>query len=539
MPEAVSSLDERSLDRNLGRLALEGLRRAGSKPVLVDCTGDTAKPYTGAVIAATALAFAKELKRTVADDRVGLVLPTGVAATIANLGVVLAGKTPVNLNFTIGPAAIRASIANAGINTVYTVAPMRQKLADFPWPDDTRDFSASIQGFGKWCLGWRLAVARILPASWTASFFRVPATGGDREAGIMFSSGSSGTPKGVVLTHRNIVANVLQMWATGLFGADDECLLASLPVFHSFSCSVTIWLSLAKTVRTVTLPTPLDARKLAKAVAQQRCTILIGTPTFLRPHLTRTEPADFASLRWIIAGAEKTPEGMHEAFEKRFPNAHFIEGYGITETSPVVSINLPDLDANGRVERPSRPGSVGRLLTCMEARLLDPDSRTELPRGASGILALKGPNVFKGYLNDPERTAECLVDGWFVTGDIARIDDEGFIFIEGRLSRFSKIGGEMVPHGTVETSIAKALGIEQSERPLVAVMGLPDASKGESLLLLAATPVSLDDLRTRLAEQGLPNLWIPKRVATVPEIPLLPTGKLDLGALRRLADANK
>ena len=239
----------------------------------------------------------------------------------------------------------------------------------------------------------------------------------------------------------------------------------------------------------------------------------------------------------MIGGAEKTPLGLAEQWYEKF-GSQYLEGYGLTETSPVSSVNLPDPPiTEGQVhkEQGSRTGAAGRLLPGMTVKFIDPDTGQENPYGETGIITLKGPNIFEGYLGQPEKTEEVLKDGWFTTGDIGRMDEDGFIFIEGRLSRFSKIGGEMVPHGTVEEAIVKALGLDLGEGPLIAVAGKPDVAKGEALVLLHAIDLDLKELRTKLSEAGLANLWIPKNTQKVESIPTLATGKLDLKAIQQLA----
>jgi acyl-[acyl-carrier-protein]-phospholipid O-acyltransferase/long-chain-fatty-acid--[acyl-carrier-protein] ligase len=282
------------------------------------------------------------------------------------------------------------------------------------------------------------------------------------------------------------------------------------------------------------LPSPLEVKKVAEAIEAESATILLATPTFLKPYLKHIEPQKIASLKYVVAGAEKTPEGFADAWEARFGSL-YMEGYGLTETSPVVSINLPALPVGanypGNSTEGSRRGSVGRMLPGQAARILNPDTLEELDVDSVGLLVLKGPNVFSAYLNEPERTAEVKNGEWFTTGDLARFDQDGFLFIEGRLSRFSKIGGEMVPHGTVEDALVKSYGLQESEVPMLAVAGRPDEAKGESLVLLTTIDLELDEVREKLSAAGFTNLWIPKEIKRIESIPMLATGKLDLKAI--------
>jgi acyl-[acyl-carrier-protein]-phospholipid O-acyltransferase/long-chain-fatty-acid--[acyl-carrier-protein] ligase len=239
----------------------------------------------------------------------------------------------------------------------------------------------------------------------------------------------------------------------------------------------------------------------------------------------------------IITGAEKLPDELATAFEVRFGKG-VLQGYGLTETAPVVSVNLPEPTATkpGQPIQPcNRLGSTGKLIPGIAAEIRDADSDLKGSLHDTGMLWLRGPNIFEGYLDAPEQTADVLSDGWFKTGDIGRFDEDGFLYIEGRLSRFSKIGGEMVPHETIEQKIVSVLqGGEQSTR-VFAIVGVPDVAKGEAIILLSSIDVDLPRLRTALSESGVPNLWIPKTVYRVNAIPVLASGKLDLAGCKRLA----
>jgi acyl-[acyl-carrier-protein]-phospholipid O-acyltransferase/long-chain-fatty-acid--[acyl-carrier-protein] ligase len=267
-------------------------------------------------------------------------------------------------------------------------------------------------------------------------------------------------------------------------------------------------------------------------------TILLATPTFLRIYIRSVLPGDFGSLENVVVGAEKLRDDLAESFREKF-GIRPVEGYGCTECAPVVSVNGPDFRARGIVQIGTKPGTIGQPLPGIAVRIVDPDTGEPLPVDHDGLLLVKGANVMKGYLGQPEKTAEVLQDGWYNTGDIARLDEDGFLTITDRLSRFSKIGGEMVPHLRVEEAIGRALGphAEKGEL-LIAVTGVPDEKKGERLVVLhRRLPVSVEELLNRLKEAGLPNLWIPARNAfhEVEEIPVLGTGKVDLKGLKGMA----
>jgi acyl-[acyl-carrier-protein]-phospholipid O-acyltransferase/long-chain-fatty-acid--[acyl-carrier-protein] ligase len=319
----------------------------------------------------------------------------------------------------------------------------------------------------------------------------------------------------------------------------EDAILASLPFFHSFGSTVTLWYPLVEGVRIVTYPNPLEAAKNAALIEKYKITLMLATPTFLRAYLRKAEPHQLRSLRLVITGAEKLPVDLAKSFEDRF-DQHVFEGYGLTETAPVVSVNLPEPTPKKgeQVQPSSRLGSVGKMAPGIAAEIREPETDRKLSLHETGMLWLRGPNIFEGYLHDPERTAEVLRDGWFKTGDIARFDEDGFLYIEGRLSRFSKIGGEMVPHEALEQKILVALGLDDQSERLIAVMGVTDEAKGEAVVLLAALDVDLAQLRAKLNEAGVPNLWIPKKICRIDSIPVLASGKLDLAKCKELAIGN-
>ncbi|PXA05521.1 AMP-dependent synthetase [Coraliomargarita sinensis] len=513
------------------------LARKPGRELIVDCTMQRRAMKSGFLLA-LAWGLSRRIKTWTDKKRVGIVFPPGLGGYIANLAVTLAGKVPVNLNFTLGPASVESCIRRADIDCLLTTQRVQKKMTGFPWPDEgIVDLVEEMKTLSKPKTLALLAAIYVLPGKFLAKCLKVPSTGDRDEAGLLFTSGSSGEPKGVALTHRNILSNCAQIDTAGLLPTSEK-VLANLPIFHSFGFTVTLWYPLLRGCPVVTLPSPLEVKKIAEAIHAESATILIGTPTFFKPYLKRVEPEQLASLKYVIAGAEKTPDGFADAWEQRFGSIYF-EGYGLTETSPVVSVNLPDkpqgVDYPGESDEGSRRGSVGRLFPGLAARILNPDTRVAASCDVTGLLALKGPNIFEGYLEDPERTAEVKEGEWFITGDLARFDADGFLYIEGRLSRFSKIGGEMVPHGTVEQALIEAFDLLDAEAPMLAVGARPDEAKGEALVLIAAIDLELSDVREKLASAGFSNLWIPKEMKRVESVPTLATGKLDLRGIQELA----
>jgi len=528
-----------SLEGHLGREVAEGLAKKGGAIALVDRTS-ARREFTGATLLALGWAFAGELKRRTTSKRVAIVLPPGIAAAVANLGCVFAGKIPVNLNFSLGREQALSCLQRAEVDLVVTAGAFRSKLSekspDFPWGDHVLDVADFLTAHSRADIAFRLGLIRCLPTSWTLACMGLPKHGGDDEAALLFTSGSSGQPKGVRLSHGNILANLRQIDDADIL-PDDAVLLSSLPVFHSFGFTIGLWYSLSRSPRLVTLPSPLDSAAAVKAIKEEKVTVVVGTPTFLRPYLRRGTAADFASLEWAVVGAEKCPADLVDAFATQLETP-VLEGYGITETSPVLAVNVPDrIDPEGPdgVWLGNVRGSVGRPVIGVAVRFLDPETGEVLPSGQVGLLEIKGANVFMGYL-DAEQSAKAMTpDGWYRTGDLARMDDDGFLHLAGRLSRFSKIGGEMVPHGTVEDALRKVMGLTDSAEIKVAVASAADPVKGEQLVVLHVDDVDAEAIRTALAAEGLANLWIPKVFKKVPAVPILGTGKLDLNKLRELA----
>jgi acyl-[acyl-carrier-protein]-phospholipid O-acyltransferase/long-chain-fatty-acid--[acyl-carrier-protein] ligase len=355
----------------------------------------------------------------------------------------------------------------------------------------------------------------------------------DDLATVIFSSGSTGEPKGVMLTHYNIASNVEQLGQMFDLGPQDR-FVGILPFFHSFGFTATLIAPALLGVGVAYHPNPLDAKPIGELVRRHRATYLMATPTFLQIYLRSCDAADFGSLQLVMVGAEKLPERLARAFEEKF-GIRPVEGYGCTECSPVVAGNTRDFRAAGIRQVGSRQGSIGRPLPGVSVRIVSPDTGQPLPPGQAGLLLVRGPNVMRGYLGQPEKTAEVLRDGWYVTGDIAALDEDGFLQITDRLSRFSKIGGEMVPHGKLEEKLHEAAGATEIT---FAVTGVPDPRKGERLVVLHTLPEErLQEVLQQLPQLGLPNLWLPRpnQFFRVNQLPRLASGKMDLRAIRQLA----
>ncbi len=521
-----------------GRLTaacIRGLKRKPWRTAIIDGLDHTTLSRGKLLGAATALS--RHLKQKCAERRIGIVLPPGKGGVVANLAVALAGKIPVNLNFTSARESITSAINQAELKTIVSARAMEKRLEDFPWTPNVIRLDDILPSMKLAILYWWI-LCLTSPAILLVRLLHIPRIGDRTEALLLFTSGSAGAPKGVPMTHRNILGNVSQ-FAVLLDLQKDETVLASLPFFHTFGCTVTIWYPMIEGVRIVTFPSPLEAAKNAALIERYRITVMFATPTFLRNYMRKAEPEQLRSLRLVITGAEKLPRDIAEAFEARFGKPVY-EGYGLTETSPVISVNLPDPIppvAGASVQPTSRPGSTGKMAPGIAAEIREPETDRELSLHESGMLWVRGPNIFEGYLKNPELSAEVLRDGWFKTGDLGRFDEDGFLFIEGRLSRFSKIGGEMVPHEMVEQKILAALNLSGQAERSIAIMSVPDEVKGEALVLLSAIEIDAHQLRAALRAADVPNLWVPRTICRVEAIPVLASGKLDLGKCKDLAKA--
>jgi acyl-[acyl-carrier-protein]-phospholipid O-acyltransferase/long-chain-fatty-acid--[acyl-carrier-protein] ligase len=523
-----------SLDRHLAEECVRGLKRRRFATAVIEGTDHTR--LSRAKLLGAAAALSRHLRKEFSDERIAIVLPASKGSMVANLAVTLANKVPVDLNFTMGRAANESCCRRANLRVAISATPFMERLKDFPWPERVLKLDELLPRMKRQIIFWWI-MSVLIPAGLLLRLLQIPRQGGHAEAILLFTSGTTGEPKGVVVSHRNVVGNVSQFREL-LDARKTDAILGSLPFFHTFGSTVTLWYPLIEGVCVVTYPNPLEPARCAALIDRYKLTFLLATPSFLRLYLRKAESEQLRSLRLIIVGAEKLPLDLASHFEGRFHKKVF-EGYGLTETAPVVSVNLPDpepIKPGEQVQPSSRLGSVGRLAPGMAAEIREPETGRKLSLHETGMLWLRGVNIFEGYLDDPKRTAEILHDGWLKTGDIGRFDEDGFLYIEGRLSRFSKIGGEMVPHETIEQKIIDLLELSgRDERP-IAIVGVQDEAKGEALVLLSAVDLDLAELRKKLQEAGVPNLWIPKQVHRVDAIPVLASGKLDLKKCQGLAD---
>jgi acyl-[acyl-carrier-protein]-phospholipid O-acyltransferase/long-chain-fatty-acid--[acyl-carrier-protein] ligase len=500
-----------------------GARRRFWRFAMADSTGQRLT-YGRALMASLVLGRVLA-RRTRGETNVGLLLPASVGGALANIATFMAGRVPVNLNFTIGPEALAAAVAQADIRTIVTSKLFLRKASIEPRPEMVflEDLRETI-GIGDKLFG--LLQTLFVPARWLG------ARGGSSAlATIVFSSGSTGVPKGVMLSHGNLLSNVDAM-AQIFPMTRDDCFIGVLPFFHSFGLTGTLWFPLLQGCGVAYHPNPMDAKTVGELAGTYRGSMLISTPTFCNAYLRRCTREQFAHLKYAIVGAEKLRQPLATAFREQF-GIDLLEGYGCTEMAPVVAVNRPNVEHPREPQTGMKAGSVGHPIPGVSAKVVDQTTGEDVAPGREGLLLVKGPNLMVGYLQQPERTAEVIREGWYVTGDIGMIDEDGFIFITDRLSRFSKIGGEMVPHLKVEEAINAILGDSLS-----AVTAVPDPARGERLVAFyTRADVQPDVLWERLCQTDLPKLWLPKRECLMPidAIPTLGTGKIDLRRLRELA----
>jgi acyl-[acyl-carrier-protein]-phospholipid O-acyltransferase/long-chain-fatty-acid--[acyl-carrier-protein] ligase len=495
--------------------------------------GRVPKLRAGAALART-IFLGRRLKRIwSAEKMVGILLPPSVAGSLVNFAALLAGKVPVNLNYTVSDEILASCVRQCDIRTVITSKAFLERVSlKIPGETIPLEDLAANPGFGEKLLA--LVMAWTMPARMLE---KALGAGGapvlDDLATIVFSSGSTGEPKGVMLTHYNVLSNVEQLGQVFALGKRDR-ILGVLPLFHSFGFTGTFALPLALGAGVVYHTSPLDAKAIGELVRKYAVTFLLATPTFLQGYIRRCEPEDFGSLDYALVGAEKLHERVAQAFEDRF-GIRPLEAYGCTECAPGVAVNARDYRAPGFRQVGAKRGRIGHPLPGVSVRIVDPDTMKPLPVNLPGLLLVRGPNVMKGYLGKPEKTAEVLRDGWYATGDIAAIDEDGFLAITDRLSRFSKIGGEMVPHLKLEEKLHELAGATEQ---VFAVAGVPDEKKGERLVVLTTLAgQKLQECLEKLPQSGLPNLWLPRPDAfyCVLSLPYLGSGKLDLRRIRELA----
>ena len=489
------------------------------------------------------LLFSRKIAQYSPEKNVGLLLPSSGGGAIASMAILALGKTIVNLNFTAGKKALQSAVRQSEVKSIYTSKRFLDKMLErgidlasfFPSAklymlEEIREEISTISRLVT------LLKAILLPVNVIQKNYFKKVSMNDTAA-ILFSSGSEGSPKGVELSHSNIAANAKQA-AIELGAENTDVIMSTLPTFHAFGFAITTLMPLSEGIPIVCHADPKDVTTIASGIQKYSGTILVGTPTFLRMY-TISKKINFESmqsLRLVVAGAEKLRSEVREGFEKKF-NLPVYEGYGTTETSPGASVNLPDIKSPYKLR--NRPGTVGKAFSGTEFKVVDPDSLEPMPNGEDGLILIGGPQIMKGYLNMPEKTAEVieLIDGyrWYRTGDKGHLDNEGFLTIVDRYSRFAKIGGEMISLTTVEEAILDAYNEKDLE---IAATCLPDQRKGEKIVLLSTNNIEKSELIKILSDAKINPLYYPSSILVVDEIPKLGSGKTDFGATKKIALVN-
>jgi acyl-[acyl-carrier-protein]-phospholipid O-acyltransferase / long-chain-fatty-acid--[acyl-carrier-protein] ligase len=494
--------------------------------------GQTARLSFFSVLARTVFLARRLRTAWRGQQMVGILLPPSIPGALVNLAALLMGKIPVNLNYTAPDEVLASCAKQCELKTVFSARAFLERVP-VKSPAETiflEDLAQSPK------VSERLSAALaglFLPAHALARFVGGERGGLDDIAAIIFSSGSTGEPKGVMLTHYNIASNIQQMDQVFLLRAADR-IMGILPFFHSFGFTATLCLPAVTGIGVVFHPNPLDSRVIGALVNKYAVTFLLATPTFLNAYTRRCTPEEFGSLRFVLAGAERLPERIAAAFEDHF-GIRPLEGYGCTECSPVVAVNTMDFRAASFRQVGAKRGTIGRPLPGINVKIVDAETGQTLGVNEAGLLLVRGPNVMKGYLNRPDKTEEVLRDGWYNTGDVATVDEDGFLRITDRLSRFSKIAGEMVPHIKVEEKLHELANATEQR---FVVTSVPDEKKGERLMVLhTLSEEQLAQCLERLAQCDLPALWRPRRdqFVNVAKLPYLGTGKLDPRKARELA----
>jgi acyl-[acyl-carrier-protein]-phospholipid O-acyltransferase/long-chain-fatty-acid--[acyl-carrier-protein] ligase len=495
--------------------------------------GQTPRLNFFAVLART-IFLARRLRKHWRGQRmVGIFLPPSIPGALVNLAAMLMGKVPVNLNYTVSKETLASCAKQCELKTIISARAFLERVhIELPVETILLEDLAKEPKLSERIIAALAAV--VLPVRALMRFAGAEQVAGlDDLATVIFSSGSTGEPKGVMLTHYNVASNVEQLEQVFFLEPKDR-LMGILPFFHSFGFTATLCLPAAAGVGVVFHPNPLDSRVIGALTNKYSVTMLLATPTFLNTYLRRCTPEEFGSLRFVMAGAEKLPERVAVAFEDHF-GIRPLEGYGCTECSPVVTVNTIDFRAASFRQVGAKRGSIGHPLPGITVKIIHPETREPLGIDQPGLLLVRGPNVMLGYLNHAEKTAEVLRDGWYNTGDIASIDEDGFLRVTDRLSRFSKIGGEMVPHIKVEEKLQELAGASEQ---MFVVTAVPDEKKGERLIVLhTLAEEQLEDCLAGLAKSDLPALWRPRRdqFVRIEKLPYLGTGKLDLRKARELA----
>ena len=461
-----------------------------------------------------ALILAKKFRKY-EPGYIGIMIPTSAGCALASVGALMSGRVPVMINYSTGAEQnCRYAQQKCGFTTIITSKALLEKM-NIPMIDGMvliEDIMESVTTGDK----LKAALRTKLPVS--AILNGIHKGEEDDNIAILFTSGSEKDPKAVQLTHKNIASNI-KNFGDYVNITGDDILLANLVFFHIFGLTVNLWVAFYHGMTMVTYANPTEFQTISNIAREERPTIMVGTPSFFWGYLQKSEPGDFKSLRLMVAGADKCPDALREGYMKKH-GVTLLEGYGATETSPVISVNSHEFN---------RPGSIGKVIPGVQVKIEHLETGEECKPGEIGKILCKGDLVMKGYLGDPELTAEALVDGWYNTGDMGYLDEDGYLWHSGRFKRFVKIGGEMVSLVKVENVMEQHL----PEGVACCVVEIPDEVKGATIVAAITKEINKVAILRRMGEE-LPNIALPRQFFVIEELPMMGTGKIDFRSVTEM-----
>lgn len=487
-------------------------KKFSKKLAIIDRTRDSKVSYSKALIAS--LILSKKFQKY-EEQYIGVMIPTSAGCFLTILGLLMTGKVPVMINYSTGAAENCEYAQNKiGFKTIITSQALLDKIGCplVPGMICIEDIMKEITTINK----LSAALKSKLPATMISNSF--PKADMDDDVVILFTSGSEKDPKAVQLTHRNIGSNIESIRAF-LELSENDIMMSILPLFHVFGHNINFWLPLSIGMTAVTYANPLDYKTIPKIMKEEKISVIAATPIFFSGYLRESTPGDFETCRIMIAGADKCPEPLREGYMKKHKKV-LLEGYGATETSPVISANIPDQN---------KPGSIGKILPNIRVKITEINTGKELPRGQEGKILVKGDLVMKGYYDDIEETSLHIKDGWYDTGDMGILDEDGYLWHKGRLKRFVKIGGEMVSLVKTEDVLEKLLpaGVD------CCVVEIPDPRKGARLIAAVTGKVNDKEMINKMSK-SLPSIAIPSQFILFDELPKMGSGKMDFRTITEM-----
>jgi acyl-[acyl-carrier-protein]-phospholipid O-acyltransferase/long-chain-fatty-acid--[acyl-carrier-protein] ligase len=489
-------------------------KKHAKKLAIKDKTTKSDVTYNRALIGA--LILAKKFQKY-EKGYIGIMIPTSAGCALATVGALMSGRVPVMINYSTGAENnARYAQDKCSFKTIITSRALLEKI-ECPIIDGMVLIEDIMKGVStgdklKAALRTKLPTGMILNS--------IHGGHEDDNAAILFTSGSEKEPKVVQLTHKNLASNIENVCEhEGLTG--DDILLANLVFFHIFGLTVNLWIALVKGMTMVSYANPTEFATICKIAREEKPTLMVGTPSFFWGYLQKSEPGDFASVRIMVAGADKCPDALREGYLKKH-GVTLLEGYGATETSPVVSANTPE---------ENRAGSIGKVIPNVQVKIEHLETGKECKAGEVGKILVKGDLVMKGYLGQPELTAEAIQDGWYNTGDMGFLDEDGYLWHSGRFKRFVKIGGEMVSLVKVENVMEKHL----PEGVSCCIVEIPDEVKGSTIVAAVTKDINKVAILRKMGKE-LPNISLPRQFFVIKELPMMGTGKIDFRTVSTLVN---